>query len=347
MPVNKKLANFTGKASLPSASSAPGSWVSPSEIYQQTLSQQWPSTPEGAWVDPGFLVYALSSGVVTAISGTDFGICDGSPHDRFQFSNLFDVIGIRYGVGDGTSTFNTPPMTPRYGYTKCTTGSGVQAPSGVAVLPAHTHVVSAGQNSNNPQASNGNGGATSVPSFTFTTSTDGSSDNHGRHVEIIPLISNTSTTAPIGTVVCNLTPNSIANAKTYSPANTVIASGQELSRQDYPTLYERIGTLYGSGNGTTTFNLPDLRGVFLRAPVGRTTIQPSGYTDGAYGDDGFIKHNHSVSAQRVSGGNRRCDYTPTSTTAVTPASQTSNIGSAGENRPPNITVTYHVVTQEI
>lgn len=37
------------------------------------------------------------------------------------------------------------------------------------------------------------------------------------------------------------------------------ASGQALSRTDYAALFAAIGTTYGSGNGSTTFNLPDLR----------------------------------------------------------------------------------------
>lgn len=42
------------------------------------------------------------------------------------------------------------------------------------------------------------------------------------------------------------------------------ANGAALSRSAYPELFAKIGTLYGNGNGTTTFNLPDLRGEFLR-----------------------------------------------------------------------------------
>ena len=37
-------------------------------------------------------------------------------------------------------------------------------------------------------------------------------------------------------------------------------SGQAVSRTTYATLFARVGTAYGSGDGTTTFNLPDYRG---------------------------------------------------------------------------------------
>lgn len=44
------------------------------------------------------------------------------------------------------------------------------------------------------------------------------------------------------------------------PANTIESYGQAVSRVTYQTLFGIIGTIYGAGDGVTTFNLPDLRG---------------------------------------------------------------------------------------
>lgn len=44
----------------------------------------------------------------------------------------------------------------------------------------------------------------------------------------------------------------------------LFCDGREISRTDYPELFEAIGTTYGEGNGTTTFNIPDRRGYFGR-----------------------------------------------------------------------------------
>lgn len=44
----------------------------------------------------------------------------------------------------------------------------------------------------------------------------------------------------------------------------LFCDGRELSRTDYPELFEAIGTTYGEGDGTTTFNIPDRRGYFGR-----------------------------------------------------------------------------------
>ncbi|WP_339352802.1 phage tail protein [Acinetobacter beijerinckii] len=41
-------------------------------------------------------------------------------------------------------------------------------------------------------------------------------------------------------------------------------AGQAISRTTYSALFALFGTIYGDGNGSTTFNLPDLRGEFVR-----------------------------------------------------------------------------------
>lgn len=50
-----------------------------------------------------------------------------------------------------------------------------------------------------------------------------------------------------------------------APSGYLFCEGQAVNRTTYATLFAAIGTTYGAGNGSTTFNLPDLRG---RVPVG-------------------------------------------------------------------------------
>ena len=51
---------------------------------------------------------------------------------------------------------------------------------------------------------------------------------------------------------------------TTAPNGFFLCEGQALSRTDYKELFGVIGTSFGVGDGSTTFNLPDLRGEFLR-----------------------------------------------------------------------------------
>lgn len=55
-------------------------------------------------------------------------------------------------------------------------------------------------------------------------------------------------------------------AGAVAPSNWLLCDGAAVSRTTYATLFSLIGTTYGSGNGSTTFNVPDLRG---RIPVGK------------------------------------------------------------------------------
>lgn len=71
-------------------------------------------------------------------------------------------------------------------------------------------------------------------------------------------------------------------AATTAPPNWLLCDGSAVSRTTYSSLFAVIGTTYGTGNGSTTFNLPDLRG---RVPVGRdagqTEFDVLGETGGA------------------------------------------------------------------
>lgn len=56
----------------------------------------------------------------------------------------------------------------------------------------------------------------------------------------------------------------IGAVKMYAGANApngyFICDGSAISRREYADLFNVIGTTYGSGNGSTTFNIPDLKG---------------------------------------------------------------------------------------
>lgn len=77
------------------------------------------------------------------------------------------------------------------------------------------------------------------------------------------------------------------------PTGWLLCYGQAVSRTTYAALFAAIGTSYGSGDGSTTFNVPDMRG---NVPAGRdnmggvaagrltaTTITPNGSTPGGTG----------------------------------------------------------------
>lgn len=73
-----------------------------------------------------------------------------------------------------------------------------------------------------------------------------------------------------------------ASASIAAPAGWLLCTGAAISRTEYADLFAVIGTTYGAGNGSTTFNLPNFIG---RMPVGydplQTEFNAMGKTGGA------------------------------------------------------------------
>lgn len=70
-----------------------------------------------------------------------------------------------------------------------------------------------------------------------------------------------------------------AYAGTTAPTGWIMCNGQAVSRSSYSELFNVVGTTYGSGDGSTTFNVPDLRGRVITG-VGTAdgvsdTVQPN------------------------------------------------------------------------
>lgn len=70
-------------------------------------------------------------------------------------------------------------------------------------------------------------------------------------------------------------------ASATPPTGWLICDGSAISRTTYANLFTAIGTTYGTGDGTTTFNIPDMR---QRMPLGKAatgTGNALGLTGGA------------------------------------------------------------------
>lgn len=65
-------------------------------------------------------------------------------------------------------------------------------------------------------------------------------------------LSSTVPLVPVGSIM--------PYAGTSEPTGWLLCYGQAISRTTYAALFAVVGTVYGSGDGSTTFNLPDLRG---------------------------------------------------------------------------------------
>jgi len=75
-----------------------------------------------------------------------------------------------------------------------------------------------------------------------------------------------------------------------APTGWLICDGSAVSRTTYAALFSVIGTVWGPGDGSSTFNLPDLRG---RTPIGAG--QGAGLTNRALGDKSIGEETHTLS----------------------------------------------------
>lgn len=82
-------------------------------------------------------------------------------------------------------------------------------------------------------------------------------------------------------------------ARQTAPTGWLLANGAAVSRTTYARLFEAVGTLYGTGDGSTTFNLPDLRGEFIRGWDNGRGVD-SGRTFGTSQLDAFQGHFHNL-----------------------------------------------------
>ena len=108
-----------------------------------------------------------------------------------------------------------------------------------------------------------------------------------------------NTNTPVGSI-------SLFAGKT-APTGWLICDGSAVSRTTYANLFSVLGTTYGKGDGSTTFNIPNLKG---KVPVGLDSSDTSFDTIGETGGekthtlsiDEMPRHNHEIHAAIGGGG---------------------------------------------
>ena len=98
------------------------------------------------------------------------------------------------------------------------------------------------------------------------------------------------------------------NASSTVPGGYLPCDGRAVSRTTYANLFKTIGTTYGTGNGSTTFNLPNING---RTIIGEDTTHALGTTGGTENTTlttaNLPSHTHSIPSLSgtATGGNHR------------------------------------------
>jgi len=264
---------------------------------------------------------AMPAGMVTTWAGTSapagWLMADGSAVSRSTYADLFGVIGTTYGAGDGSTTFNVPNLKGNVPVGRDSAQTEFSALGQVGGSKSHYHkatgsksgTVLAGDMRAAIGAVNGDiarlgyvavgrhpDAPSVVASYSGTFGTVSSTSYTVNHNT--PVYGETSTELGLQPYV---TLNYIVKYTVYDglagsvlpagsiqpwpsdtiPANWVLCNGQAISRTTFASLFATIGTVYGVGDGSTTFNVPDFRG---RTLVGKDATQteftPLGKTGG-------------------------------------------------------------------
>lgn len=135
--------------------------------------------------------------------------------------------------------------------------------------------------------------------------------------------------------------NVVWHAASSAPAGSLKANGAAVSRSTYAALFAVIGTTWGAGDGSTTFNLPDLRGEFVRGWDDGRGIDASRAFASSQGHM-FQTHQHRVATEfRQAGtsadGNLYAGVSATTASATPKDTLSVSSGTSGaETRPRNV-----------
>lgn len=279
---------------------------------------------------------------------------DGTALSRSAYPDLFNAIGTTYGAGDGSTTFNVPNSVGRVGVERnpsdmqfATLGQTYGEKTHLLTIAemathSHTELVTAnatGSAVRDDYASD----ATGKP---YAQGVNTGSAGGGQAFNVIqPSIVKSSEikTAPAGNKqdAGMITGTSIEGWWASAPAGYLLEDGSAVSRDTYADLFNLIGTAFGSGDGSTTFNLPDARG---RVAVNVNPADPQLSTIGAtLGEkthimtiSELVSHSHAqyVTKAATGGSGVRADYSKDAAGAI--YTQGVSTGTAGLSTPYNI-----------
>lgn len=144
----------------------------------------------------------------------------------------------------------------------------------------------------------------------------------------------------------------ITYAGSTAPAGWLKCNGAAISRSTYSALFAVVGSTYGAGNGTSTFNVPDLRGEFVRGWDDARGVDATRAIGTAQGEN-YISHVHSYhTAYIIGSGSAGFDGTAITGNSVQGSyqvanaipAQYTNASGGNETRPRNVALLYCIKT---
>ena len=275
-------------------------------------------------------------------------------------SNTF-VSGKLFGPGDGSTTFVVFDI--RGQFIRIANGSRAVGTYQDDALQTHTHTYRSDDPNSRPRGDDRKH-CYSTDVYYETSGPNGCRvadetrpKNYALKLILKALPTPPSNAVPTGTILDYTGPT--------APDGYIIANGAELSRTTFAKLFQWVVAnnllvnqssipltahgYYGTGNGSTTFTIPDLRGVFKRSAD--LASNRGGVSRGVYQADGLPDHNHTLTLPGNAGSVFPSKYIPawsnddvymsdrSSTATVTNASNSNAIyGKANQVQPKSVAI---------
>jgi len=154
-------------------------------------------------------------------------------------------------------------------------------------------------------------GANNIQTSNIVLNADGSTDINSLDVSAGVITSHGDPiTVPTGCITM------YGGTNDFIPAGWIICDGSAVSRSTYAKLFTVVGTIYGSGNGTTTFNLPNMQSRFpmgVGVGGGNYLGNLGGNTTKTLGVTEIPAHTHDVASSTTGAGGGH-SHTVTGTT---------------------------------
>jgi microcystin-dependent protein len=132
----------------------------------------------------------------------------------------------------------------------------------------------------------------------------------------------------------------LAVARSTAPDGYLKCNGAAVSRTTYAALFAAIGTTWGAGDGSTTFNLPDLRGEFLRGwDDGRGVDAGRAFASSQAGE--IQSHTHTASTGSAGA------HSHTTPTGLAVGAGSTGLPSTGSNNTANVSSTDGAHTHSV
>ena len=249
-------------------------------------------------------------------------VCDGSVVETALYTELYKAIGRTYTEKSlSRRNFRLPDFRGRtiLGVTSDDQVGKIQ----VDKLMRHEHKI----NTASPYVFNGLGGIHPCSSthtvHKATVRYEGSAEETRMKNVSVYFVLRTEpddTKNIIGEIAFN--PSKVLTSK------ALFCDGSEVSRTEYSELFAVVGTAYGDGDGSTTFNLPNINQLYIRGTALGSAVDPdrsirAARPDGIGGDNvgttqgsGVRSHTHMVQRYTWGGFTGIRKYGPATTTTI-------------------------------